>query len=108
MSLKFTSEGHETKTFTKNLIVSEYITTDDIPIGRVGVERETAYADEGCFFKLGSYNQSNGVSTGAETYGGDIQKQYKTGNYAEVWFKIASIFVSDAAISNQEYFTKND
>jgi hypothetical protein len=108
MSLKFTSEGHETKTFTKNLIVSEYITTDDIPIGRVGVERETAYADEGCFFKLGSYNQSNGVSTGSQTYGGDIQKQYKTGNYAEVWFKTASIFVSDAAISNQKYFTKND
>ena len=37
-----------------------------------------------------------------------IQKQYKTGNYAEVWFKTASIFVSDAAISNQKYFTKND
>jgi len=108
MNLKFTSEGHETKTFTKNLIVSEYTTKANIPAGKVGVERETAYTGEGCFFKLGSYNQTNGVSTGAETYGGDIQKQYETGNYAEVWFKIGSISVSDAAVSNEGYFTKND
>jgi len=108
MTLKFTSEGHETKSFTKNLIISEFTTKADIPAGKVGVERKNAYSNEGCFFKLGSYNQTNGVSTGAETYGGDIQKQYETGNYAEVWFKTATIFVSDAAVSNEGYFTKND
>ncbi|WP_282134221.1 polysaccharide lyase family 7 protein [Seonamhaeicola maritimus] len=125
MNLKFSSEGHETKTFTKNLLVSEYTTTDDIPqqtkdlffpIGQDGVERKNAYAGEGCFFKLGSYNQTNGKSpevnknwcSGAETHGGDIQKQYQDGNYAEVWFKKASIHVSDAAVSNEGYFTKND
>ncbi|WP_372652414.1 polysaccharide lyase family 7 protein [Draconibacterium sp.] len=125
MYLTFTSEGHEPKTFTKNLIKSEYIKTADIPeqtqnlfvpIGQDGVERENAYADEGCFFKLGCYNQTNGLSpevnknwcSGAETFGGDIQKQYETGNYAEVWFKTASITVSDEAVSNQGYFTKND
>ncbi len=125
MHLKFMSEGHETKTFTKNLIQSEYTTTGDIPaqtqqlfvpIGQDGVERANAYAEEGLFFKLGSYNQTNGKSpevnrnwcSGAETNGGDIQKQYADGNYAEVWFKTASIYVSDAAISNEGYFTKND
>ncbi|WP_430412650.1 polysaccharide lyase family 7 protein [Kordia sp.] len=125
MSLTFTSDGHETKTFTKNLIKSAYTTTADIPqqtqdlfvpIGQDGVERENAYADEGLFFKLGSYNQTNGKSpeinknwcSGAETFGGNIQKQYETGNYAEVWFKDASIYVSDDAISNKGYFTKND
>lgn len=125
MRLKFMSEGHETKTFSKNLIVSEYTTAADIPkqtqdlfvpIGQDGVERAKAYADEGLFFKLGSYNQTNGKSpevnknwcSGAETHGGDVQKQYADGNYAEVWFKTASIYVSDAAVSNEGYFTKND
>ncbi|WP_370087997.1 polysaccharide lyase family 7 protein [Ekhidna sp.] len=125
MYLTFESEGHETKTFTKNLIESAYTTTEDIPeqtqnlfvpIGQGGVERPEAYADEGLFFKLGCYNQTNGKSpevnqiwcSGAETYGGDIQKQYETGNYAEVWFKEASIQVSDSAISNEGYFIKND
>jgi hypothetical protein len=125
MSLKFTSNGHETKTFTKNLIVSEYTTKADlpeqtkklfVPIGQDGVERKNAYAGEGCFFKLGAYNQTNGKSpevnknwcSGAETHGGDIQKQYADGNYAEVWFKAASITVSEAAVSNEGYFTKND
>lgn len=125
MSLKFISEGHETKSFTKNLIVSAYTTTADIPmqtqdlfvpIGQDGVERKNAYKDEGLFFKLGSYNQTNGKSpevnknwcSGAETHGGDIQKQYADGNYAEVWFKTASIYVSDDAVSNEGYFTKND
>jgi len=51
MSLKFMSEGHETKTFTKNLIKSEYATKADmpeqvkglfVPIGQDGVEREEA------------------------------------------------------------------
>lgn len=125
MTLTFTSDGHEIKTFTKNLITSEYTTTADIPkqtqglfvpIGQDGVERENAYADEGLFFKLGCYNQTNGKSpevnrnwcSGAETHGGDIQKQYSDGNYAEVWFKSGDIFVSEDAISNQGYFTEND
>ena len=62
MNLNLLSEGHETKTFTKNLIESEYTTTADIPeqtqklfvpIGQDGVERKNAYTGEGCFFKLG-------------------------------------------------------
>lgn len=125
MNLTFTSEGHETKTFTKNLIESEYITKGDIPeqtqklffpIGQDGVERAEAYTGEGCFFKLGCYNQTNGKSpeenknwcSGAETHDGDLSKQYADGNYAEVWFKTASIQVSEAAVSNEGYFTKND
>ena len=125
MHLTFTSEGHETKTFSQNLIESAYSTAADIPeqtrqlfvpIGQDGVERENAYADEGLFFKQGAYNQTNGKSpevnpvwcSGAETFGGDIQKQYETGNYAEVWFKVAEIHVSDAAVSNEGYFIKND
>jgi hypothetical protein len=125
MNLKFTSKGHETKTFTKNLIESEFSTKVDIPaqtqklfvpIGQDGVERKEAYAGEGCFFKLGCYNQTNGKSpevnknwcSGAETHGGDIQKQYSDGNYAEVWFKKASISISKEAVSNQGYFNKND
>ena len=125
MYLKFSSEGHETKTFAKNLIESEYAEYDQIPeqvknlfvpIGQDGIEREKAYTNEGLFFKLGCYNQTNGKDpkvnkiwcSGAETHGGDIQKQYADGNYAEVWFKTASIYVSDDAISNEGYFTKND
>ncbi len=125
MNLKFTSEGHETITFTKNLLESEYATIADIPqqtkdlffpIGQNGVERKSAYKGEGCFFKLGCYNQTNGKSpevnknwcSGAETHGGNIQKQYADGNYAEVWFKTANINVSDASVSNEGYFSKND
>jgi hypothetical protein len=125
MHLKFTSKGHETKTFKKSLIESEYKTTADIPmqtqklfvpIGQDGVERDNAYDGEGCFFKLGAYNQTNGKSpeinrnwcSGAETHGGDLHKQYKDGNYTEVWFKAGSISVSAAAVSNDGYFTKND
>nr|WP_313809678.1 polysaccharide lyase family 7 protein [Allomuricauda sp.] len=125
MYLKFTSEGHETKTFTKNLISSEYAKRSEIPeqvenlfvpVGQDGVERENAYLEEGLFFKLGCYNQTNGKDpkvnkvwcSGAETHGGDIQKQYADGNYAEVWFKSASIEISNDAISNAGYFEAND
>ena len=125
MYLTFKSDGHETKTFSKNLIASEYISKKDIPlqtqalfvpIGQDGIEKENAYAGEGLFFKLGSYNQTNGKSpevnrnwcSAAETFEGDIQKQYETGNYAEVWFKQGEIFVSKDAISNEGYFLKND
>ena len=125
MSLKFTSDGHETKTFTKNLINSEYTKRSDIPnqvenlfvpIGQDGVEQEKAYADQGLFFKLGSYNQTNGKDpkvnkvwcSGAETHGGDVKKQYADGNYAEVWFKSANIEISKEAYSNADYFAAND
>lgn len=125
MKLTFSSEGHPTRTFKKNLIQSEYTTREDIPnqtqnlfvpIGQDGVERASAYEGEGLFFKLGAYNQTNGKSpevnrvwcSGAEIHNGDIQKQYADGNYAEVWFKTATIKVSDGAVSNEGYFTKND
>ena len=125
MYLTFSSEGHETKTFSKNLIDSEFKTKEDIPtqvkelffpIGQDGIESENAYTDQGLFFKLGSYNQTNGKSpqvnrvwcSGAETHGGDLQKQYADGNYAEVWFKSAKLEISDKAYSNEGYFAAND
>ena len=125
MNLTFTSEGHETKKFTKNLIDSEYKKKSDmpeqvkrlfVPIGQDGVERPNAYAEEGLFFKLGSYNQTNGKDpsvnkvwcSGAETHGGDIQKQYADGNHAEIWFKTASITIPKDAFSNAGYFAAND
>jgi hypothetical protein len=125
MTVSFSSPGHESKSFTKNLIKSEYATKEDmpeqvkglfVPIGQDGVERPEAYTGEGLFFKKGAYNQTNGKSpdvngvwcSGAETHGGDLQKQYADGNYAEVWFKEATVEISDDAISNQGYFTNND
>ena len=87
-----------------------------LPIGQGGLERPSAYAKEGLFFKLGSYNQTNGKPvaenilwcSAAETYNGDIRKQYESGNYAEVWFKTARLEISEAAVSNGGYFEKND
>ncbi len=125
MHLTFKSPGHETKTFTKNLLKSEYAKATDmpeqvrnlfVPIGQDGVERPQAYTEDGLFFKLGSYNQTNGKDpavnrvwcSGAETHDGDVQKQYADGNYAEVWFKDAEIVISDKSISNQGYFAAND
>jgi len=108
MYLTFTSKGHETKSFIKNLLKSDFAEKSDIPqqistlyasIGRDGIERENAYAGEMQYFKQGAYNQTNGKSpeedlvwsTGSETYDGDITKQYANGCYAEVWFKEASL-----------------
>lgn len=113
MYVTFESEGHETVKFTKSLIDSEYKTKADIPeqtqnlfvpIGQDGVERATAYAGEMQYFKQGAYNQTNGKDpeknmvwcAGAETHGGDIQKQYETGDYTEVWFKTATVGASTA------------
>jgi hypothetical protein len=96
MYLTFSSKGHETKTFTKNLIKSDFAKRTDVPQQvidwyssrrQVGVERENAYAGEKQFFKQGAYNQANRNSTKSETYNGDIAKQYANGSYAEVWFK---------------------
>ncbi len=108
MKLNFSSPGHETKTFTKSLIESEYAKSSDMPqqiktlyasIGRDGTEKPAAYTGEAQFFKQGAYNQTNGKdpesnmvwSTGSEIYGGDITKQYENGSYAEVWFKEATV-----------------
>ncbi|KJD31468.1 alginate lyase [Tamlana nanhaiensis] len=108
MYLKFMCNGHETKTFTKNLIKSEYIKKEDIPqqitnlyakIGRDGTEKPLAYTGELQNFKQGAYNQTNGKkpitnmiwSTGSNTYDGDIAKQYAHGSYAEVWFRNCTI-----------------
>lgn len=123
MYLTFTSDGHPMKTFTKNLIVSEYTDPSQIPqqvltvfssTGQDGVEEPNAYAGELQYFKQGSYNQGNGKdpadnmiwNTGSQTYNGDLTTQYENGSYAEVWFKAAtvgpaivtSIDVDDAAL----------
>ncbi|MBJ2176342.1 polysaccharide lyase family 7 protein [Aureibaculum sp. A20] len=96
MYLTFTSEGHETVKFTKNLLKSEFAVYSDIPQqvltlygsrGRDGTERKNAYAGEMQYFKQGAYNQANGKSTKSETYNGDIEKQYANGSYTEVWFR---------------------
>ena len=108
MYLTFKSEGHETKTFTKSLLKSNFATKAAIPqqiltlyapINREGVERENAYAGENQNFKQGAYNQTNGKNpednivwyTGSETYNGDIEKQYANGCYTEVWFKEGTV-----------------
>lgn len=108
MYLTFISEAHETKTFTKNLLISDFSKKSDIPqqiltlyapIRRDGIENENAYAGEQQVFMQGAYNQTNGKkpednivwSTGAETYNGDIDKQFANGCYTEVWFKEATL-----------------
>ncbi|MEO9480215.1 MAG: polysaccharide lyase family 7 protein [Maribacter dokdonensis] len=108
MYLTFKSDGHETKTFTKSLIQTDFAELTDIPeqiltlyaaIGRDGVEKKHAYAGELQNFKQGAYNQTNGKDpeenivwhTGSETYNGDIKKQYENGCYTEVWFKDATV-----------------
>lgn len=108
MYLTFSSEGHPTKTFTKNLISSEYTEYANIPnqvlsvfesTGQDGVEVTNAYAGERQYFKQGAYNQTNGKnpsdnmvwSTGAETYGGSLSQQYTNGSYTEVWFREADV-----------------
>lgn len=108
MYVTFTSPGHEKRTFTKNLIQSEYVKKSDIPkqtvelfgqIGQDGTENPTGYKGSMQYFKQGAYNQTNGKSpdknivwcAGAEVYGGDIPKQYANGCYTEVWFKSATV-----------------
>ena len=108
MYLTFSSTNHETKTFTKNLLSSEYISSSDIPeqiwtlyasIGRDGTEQAKAYSNEMQYFKQGAYNQTNGKdpkenivwNSGSETYNGDLTKQYANGSYTEVWFKEATV-----------------
>lgn len=115
MYLTFTSDGHETIKFTKDLLKSEFSKKADIPqqiwslyasIGRDGIERENAYAGEIQYFKQGAYNQTNGKKpednivwyTGSETYNGDIAKQYANGCFSEVWFKEAT--VGDGTLPN--------
>lgn len=118
MYLSFKSEGHDTKTFTKSLINSEYISKSDMPqqivdlygvIGRDGTERPNAYEGETQFFKQGAYNQTNGKepstnmvwSTGAATFDGDVEKQYSNGSYTEVWFRESSVGPATAPAGNE-------
>ena len=113
MYLTFKSEGHETKTFTKNLTVSDFAKKSDmpkqiidafVPMGQDGTEKPEAYKGEMNYFKLGAYNQTNGKdpkknmvwATGSNVYGGDIPQQYTKGSYAEVWFKEATVGVGVA------------
>ena len=108
MYLRFESDGHETRTFVKSLVDSEFTDRASlpdqieqlfVPIGREGVEKADAYKGEKQFFAQGAYNQANGDdpdnnrvwSTGSETFNGDIQQQYANGSYAEVWFKKSSV-----------------
>ncbi|WP_026231793.1 polysaccharide lyase family 7 protein [Neolewinella persica] len=108
MYLTFTSDGHATKEFTKDLTASDYVNKSDLPqqvitqfvsIGQDGTERPEAYAGETQFFKQGAYNQTNGRSpstnmvwsTGGNTYDGNLEKQYANGDYAEVWFREFSV-----------------
>ncbi|MBT8189322.1 MAG: polysaccharide lyase family 7 protein [Bacteroidia bacterium] len=117
MYLTFKSEGHKTKTFTKSLVSSEYLEDSDIPgqirtlyaiIDRDGTEKPNAYAGELQYFKQGAYNQTNGKdpasnmvwSSGAETYDGDIARQYNNGCYTEVWFKSGSVGSGISPITN--------
>lgn len=107
MYLTFVSEGHETKTFQKSLIESEFTSKEVpqqivdlyVPIGQDGTEKPNAYEGELQFFKQGAYNQTNGRNpednmvwgTGSATYDGDVALQYANGSYTEVWFRSSSI-----------------
>lgn len=108
MHLTFKSKGHKSKTYTKDLLQSEFTKPSQLPeqvktlfgpIGQDGVERPTAYAGELQYFKQGAYNQTNGKDpssnrvwgTGADVYNGDIIKQYANGSYTEVWFSEATV-----------------
>lgn len=116
MYLSFKSEGHESKTFTKSMLTSDFTSREDfpeqienmfVPIGREGTELANAYQGEIMFFAQGAYNQANGGdpesnmvwSTGSETYNGDLKLQYANGSYAEVWFSESS--VSPGTVPNQ-------
>ena len=107
MYVTFTSENHKTKTFTKNLVSSEYANYSDIPqqvlkvfgsTGQNGTERPTAYVGELQYFKQVVYNQTNGKNpeknmvwnTGSDVYNRNLAEQYANGSYTEVWFKSAS------------------
>lgn len=108
MYLTFECEGHSPKSFSKNLVSSEYKAYSDIPeqvlavfssTGQDGTEQADAYAGELQYFKQGAYNQCNGKdpednmvwNTGAETWKGDLGDQYANGSYAEVWFREATV-----------------
>jgi len=70
MHVSFSREGYETKTFSKNIVESEYTTKADIPeqvqrifvpIGQDGVEVPGAYTGQGLFFKQGCYSQTKAI-----------------------------------------------
>ena len=125
MKLVFKSDKHPTKIFTKSLIESDYTQDSAIdsqtkkmffPLGQNGIERHDAYLNEGLFFKIGAYNQTNGKPyasnpnwcSDAETYEGNLSRQYSTGNFTEVWFRDFTFTTPDNSMSNKNYFIQND
>lgn len=125
MHLVFQAENHPTMTFKKSLIKSDYSKVENIhpqtkhlffPVHQDGLERPEAYLNEGLFFKIGAYNQTNGKAysinpnwcSDAETHQGELIKQYTTGNYTEVWFTDLQLKVPEHSISNRNYFFNND
>ncbi len=111
MHLTFSSPGHPTREFVKDLHHSEFADSNLIPeqirtlyseIGRDGIERPEGYKGELQIFKQGAYNQTNGKDpgtnnvwhSGAQTFEGNIEKQYQAGGYAEVWFSKSYIHVN--------------
>ena len=125
LKLVFESDNHATKIFKKNLIQSDYTEYGAIqsqtkklffPIGQDGLERRDAYLNEGLFFKMGAYNQTNGKPyasnpnwcSDAETHQGDLSRQYSTGNYTEVWFTDFTLEIPENTSSNSNYFIRND
>jgi hypothetical protein len=125
MKLIFKSDEHTTKIFTKSLIESDYTQDSAIdlqtkkmffPLGQNGIERQDAYLNEGLFFKIGAYNQTNGKPyasnpnwcSDAETYEGNLSRQYSTGNFTEVWFTDFTLTTPENSISNRNYFLQND
>tara|TARA_B110000027_G_scaffold6341_1_gene5777 strand:- start:6331 stop:7398 length:1068 start_codon:yes stop_codon:yes gene_type:complete len=125
MKLVFQADNHPTKTFIKSIVKSDYVEEKNIhaqtkklffPLGQNGLERSEAYRNEGLFFKIGAYNQTNGKSystnpnwcSDAETHHGNLLKQYNTGNYTEVWFTDLTLKIPENSISNGNYFRRND
>ncbi len=114
MYLTFTSDGHETIKFTKDLTKSDFTAPSDIPQqvltsyrgrGRDGTEREIAYADELQYFKQGAYNQTQAKAPVGTNESSDventIERQYSNGCYTEVWFKKATVGAGTLPLSEQ-------
>ena len=104
MYLNFSSPNHQEKSFKIDLTQSQFTNINSIPkqvkklffpLNQNGIERSNAYSGERMYFKQGAYNQTNGKMpslnnvwfSGAEVYGGDIEKQYSNGSYTEVWLR---------------------
>jgi len=89
MYLTFNSANQDTKTFTKNLVLSEYVNHLDrpeqimklfAPIGQDGTEKGNAYKGELNYFKQGAYNQTNEKDPKKIWCGAPVQKPI-----VEIW-----------------------